>query len=250
MSEGCGAPNSNHRMFRRGIRVWRSGAASTAPRSDPLSEPVCLNAPLYMTPPSTEAIREHISAGRLGMIATPAQGNLVEGDFLFCVDNGVFGNKYPGDHEFLRYLTTVREYAERCLFVVAPDVVADHLGTWERSCEMLGKIRKLGFPAAFVAQNGMELENWYLWDEFDALFIGGDTRWKLGKEAAHLAHVAKDMGKLVHVGRVNSEQRYVYAAEECLADSVDGTYLTFAPDRNLASVLAWSRKVGTHAALF
>ncbi|MFC0039542.1 hypothetical protein [Actinomadura rayongensis] len=215
-----------------------------------MPEPVYFNSPLYLTPPSTEAIREHIRAGRLGMIATPRQGNLIEDSYLWCADNGVFGNTYPGDLEFLRYLTTLRAHAERCLFVVAPDVVADHFATWDRSRRMLGNIRELGFPAALAAQNGMELDNWYLWDEFDALFIGGDTSWKLGKHAARLAQVARDMGKHVHVGRVNSEQRYVYAAEECRAHSVDGTYLTYGPDRNLPNVLSWARKVGTHDALF
>ena len=42
----------------------------------------------------------------------------------------------------------------------------------------------------------------------------------------------------VHMGRVNSQRRLRYAhAIGC--DSVDGTYLTYAPDQNLRRLLGW-----------
>jgi hypothetical protein len=67
-----------------------------------------------------------------------------------------------------------------------------------------------------------------LWDEIDALYIGGDTAWKLREHAADLAAVASSVGKWVHMGRVNSAKRYRYA-EAIGCYSVDGTYLTFGP---------------------
>jgi hypothetical protein len=122
---------------------------------------------------------------------------------------------------------------------VAPDVVPDAAATLERSLPWLPRIRALGMPAALVAQNGQESLP-VPWSEFDCLFIGGDTAWKLGAAARELAGEAKARGKWVHMGRVNSERRIRYAAA-IGCDSVDGTYLRFGPDRLLPDVLAWLR---------
>ena len=80
-----------------------------------------------MTPPSTEPIREQIRAGVLGAITTPGQGNRLEEGWWWCADNAVFGDNYPGDKEFLAWLKSLRRFADRCLFAVAPDVVGDFL---------------------------------------------------------------------------------------------------------------------------
>lgn len=110
-----------------------------------------------------------------------------------------------------------------CLFVVCPDVVADHAATLSMWHEWWGVVRDTtgGQPVAFVAQNGADVSN-TPWDELDALFIGGDTAWKLGPQAAELVYQAKARGKWVHMGRVNSARRIRYAlAIGC--DSFDGT---------------------------
>lgn len=198
-------------------------------------------APLYMTPPSTEPIREQLRAGVLGAITTPAQGNRLEEGWWWCADNGVFGGSYPGDDEFLAWLKTLRPHADRCLFAVAPDVVGDFFATWKRSYEMLQRIRDLGFPAAIVAQDYMEICDRWDWDDFDALFIGGSTAWKLSPAAANLARCARSLGLHVHVGRVNSDTRYQWTCQVAGADSADGTYLTYGPDLLLPDVLAWRR---------
>ncbi|MGV9679226.1 hypothetical protein ACWDSJ_28425 [Nocardia sp. NPDC003482] len=207
-------------------------------------------APLYLTPPSTPAIRDRIRAGELGAIMTPAQGNRLAGDYpLWCADNGVFGGSYPGDSAYLKWLGKLRPHADRCLFAVAPDVVGNHFATYARSRPMLRCIRDLGFPVAFAAQNFLEYDAWDLWDEIDCLFLAGDTAWKLGPAAANLAAVASSVGKHVHMGRVNSRRRYTYAhAIGC--DSVDGTYLTFAPDANLPTALSWTRDAAQQPTLF
>ncbi|MFD4406671.1 hypothetical protein ACFWPH_28310 [Nocardia sp. NPDC058499] len=201
-------------------------------------------APLYLTPPSTPAIRAAIRAGALGMIASPPQGNRIESDYTWCADNAVFNGKYPGDEQYLAWLRKHRHHADRCLFAVAPDVVGDHFATMSRSRDMLRRIRDLGYPVAFAAQNGMELCTWDPWDEIDALFLAGDTDWKLSRHAAELAAVAASLGLWVHMGRVNSARRYDTArAFGC--HSVDGTYLTKAPGKNLSTVLSWTRSAGT-----
>lgn len=177
--------------------------------------------------------------GRLGFIDTPAQGNRRPVGVTWCADNGCFGKGYPGDKKWLGWLEKNAHAAKDCLFATAPDVVGDAAATLERSTPFLSKIRALGYPAALVAQDGLEgLE--VPWDEFDVLFIGGSTEWKLGPAARELVKEAKARGKWVHCGRVNSERRY-RIMHEMGCDSVDGTFLTFGPDINLPRLLAWSR---------
>ncbi|WP_228537875.1 hypothetical protein [Nocardia sp. XZ_19_231] len=208
------------------------------------------NYPIYLTPPCTDSIRQHILTGELGAIATPAQGNRIDRTWpAWCADNGVFTGAYPGDDEYLRWLARLQPLADRCLFVTAPDVVGDHWQTLARSRDMLPRIRELGFPAAFVAQNYMEFDSWHPWDDIDALFLGGSTEWKLSAEAANIASVAASLGIWVHMGRVNSRRRYQYAAA-IGCHSVDGTYLTYAPDANLPNVLSWSRETAAQTTLF
>lgn len=207
------------------------------------------SAALYMTPPSTQGVRDEIVAGRLGMIATPRQGNPVEADFhLWCADNGCFGTGYPGDDAYIEWLGYLAEHSDRCVFATAPDVVGNHDRTAARSRPMLDRIRAAGYPVAFVAQDGMEWSTWDLWDEIDCLFIGGSTEWKLGPAARDLAYLAGSLGKWVHVGRVNSHKRLDYAS--MFAHSVDGTHITFGPDLNLPKVLAWTDRITTEPTLF
>jgi hypothetical protein len=178
-------------------------------------------------------------AKTIGYIDTPAQGNKRPAGVVWCADNGCFGKGYPGDEKWLGWLEKNAYAADDCLFATAPDVVGDAAATLERSAPFLPMIRALGYPAALVAQDGLEdLE--VPWSEFDVLFIGGSTEWKLGPAARQLIREAKQRGKWVHMGRVNSERRYRYA-NDLGCDSVDGTYLTFGPDINLPKLLAWSR---------
>jgi len=174
----------------------------------------------------------------LGFIESPLQGNRRPDGVTWVADNSCFGPNYPGDEKWFAWLEKNAYAASHCLFATAPDVVGDAAATMERSRPWLPKIRALGYPVAFVAQDGLEdLE--VPWDEFDALFIGGSTEWKLGRHARALVREAKSRGKHVHMGRVNSGSRWRYA-EHIGCDSVDGTYLVFGPDENLPKLLAWS----------
>ena len=113
-------------------------------------------------------------------------------------------------------------WAGRPLFVNVPDVVANAPGTRAQWCRWQSAIRRRGLPVGFVAQNGCELGFMPPWHEFDALFIGGDTAWKLGPEARALVAAAKARSKHVHMGRVNTVRRLRYA-QSIGVDSVDGT---------------------------
>ncbi|KJL45582.1 hypothetical protein RS82_00134 [Microbacterium trichothecenolyticum] len=180
-----------------------------------------------------------MQAGLIDCIVTPKQGNRIPEGVWICADNGCFGKGYPGDDAWWAWLQTLP--ATRCRFAVAPDVVGDAVATLERSRPWLERIRSLGIPAAFVAQNGLEHMP-VPWDEFDVLFIGGDTEWKLGAHARALITEAKERGKWVHMGRVNSEKRLLYATHAG-CDSADGTFLAFGPDKNLPILERWLRSV-------
>jgi EAL domain-containing protein (putative c-di-GMP-specific phosphodiesterase class I) len=60
------------------------------------------------------------------------------------------------------------------------------------------------------------------WNEVKAIFIGGSTDWKLGQHARACVKAAKALGKWVHVGRVNTADRFKYF-ESIGADSCDGS---------------------------
>lgn len=183
---------------------------------------------------------------QLDCIVTPKQGNRIPEGVTICADNGCFGKGYPGDDAWWAWLQTLP--TDRMRFAVAPDVVADAAATLARSLPWLARIRSLGMPAAFVAQDGLE-DLTVPWEEFDVLFIGGSTDWKLGKHARELVSQAKAHGKWVHMGRVNSYQRLRYA-DAIGCDSADGTYIAFGPDVNMPKVLGWLQDVDLQYAMF
>jgi hypothetical protein len=144
----------------------------------------------------------------------------VAAGFRWSADNGCF---HGFDEPACRAMWARLAGWPGCLFVVVPDSVGDHAETLRLWNQWRIVVRELtaGQPVAFVAQNGASPQN-VPWDELDALFIGGDTEWKLGAEASQLAHEAKQRGKWVHMGRVNSARRIARAlAIGC--DSFDGT---------------------------
>lgn len=189
-----------------------------------------------------------MDCGLLGQIATPAAGNKVVAGREWCADNSVFADKYPGDEPFLAWLAKLQHLRADCRFVVAPDVVGDARATLDRSGPMLRRVRHLGFPVALAAQNGLE-DLRVPWDDFDCLFIGGDTAWKLGPAARALVVQARHYGKWVHMGRVNGWGR-LRLARQAGCDSVDGTYLAFGPDRNLPRLLRWLSEVNDQGLLW
>lgn len=154
----------------------------------------------------------------------------------WAADNGRYAS--PADYTdagFLAWLATMP--AESCLFATAPDVVGDAAATLALSAPMFAPIRAAGYRVAFVAQDGLEALP-VPWDDFDALFIGGSTEWKLGEAAHELAAEAKRRGKWLHMGRVNSLRR-MRLAHAMGCDSVDGTFLRFGPDVLLPRLLGW-----------
>jgi hypothetical protein len=180
----------------------------------------------------------------LGLMLSPGMGNSVAplDHWLHGLDNGCFAQGASFDPgNWLEWLAALRRYRERCLFAVAPDVIGDAEATLIRSLPYLPTIRQLGFPAAFVSQNGCR-SDLVPWDQLDVLFVGGDDAWKLGEASWGLCAEAKRRGKRVHVGRVNSYQRLAACAFHD-ADSADGTYLAYGPDANWPKLMRWLDRV-------
>lgn len=196
----------------------------------------------YLANASSRRVRDAMTTGQLAQICTPNEGRTPLPGVTWAADNGCFSTHYVGDTAWIEWLARHAEHATRCLFATAPDVVGDAAATLERSAPHLPAIRQLGYPAALVAQDGLE-ELAVPWDDFDVLFIGGTTEWKLGAAAADLVRQAKDRGKWVHMGRVNSHRRWSYA-EHIGCDSVDGTFLAFGPDTNLPRLTGWINQPG------
>jgi hypothetical protein len=136
---------------------------------------------------------------------------------VFAIDNGAYsGFNRSG---FLALLERERQNADRCLFVVVPDVVGSArrtLEVWRHRADIV-----TGWPLALVAQDGAE--NFDIpWHELDAIFIGGRDPWKDSQAAVDIVKTAKTLQKHAHVGRVNTLKRYKLFADAG-ADTCDGS---------------------------
>jgi hypothetical protein len=180
---------------------------------------------------------------------TPRMGQKPPVGQPWAADNGRFNS--PHEYTDAKYLAWLRKMpAESCLFATAPDVVGDARATLDMSRPMLPRIRALGYKAALVAQDGLEALD-VPWDEFDCLFVGGTTMWKLSEHAYSLVAEANRRGKWTHMGRVNSWVRF-RAAAAAGYDSADGTVLRFDPqrpvhkwsERALSQLGMWTREPG------
>ena len=177
---------------------------------------------IYLSPSHT-----HFPRGWAQLHTPSCRGDCVRPGSVWAADNGQFsGRTTPAD--FLAWLARTRR--DGCLFAAAPDVVANAVATLDLYRWYAWRIKALGFPVALVAQDGLESLRWP--PEYDALFVGGSTDWKLSPAADWCIRRAKAAGKWVHVGRVNSAKR-IRHFQLVGVDSVDGTGVCFAPDQRI-----------------
>lgn len=121
----------------------------------------------------------------------------------FAIDNGCFSQTDMG--RFEKLLDREKGSREKCLFVVAPDIVSSA----RRTLEMF----EVWYPrlclwrVALACQNGQE-DLPIPWDLIGAVFIAGDTEWKESKAAADIVKAGLLAGKHVHIGRVNTIRRF------------------------------------------
>lgn len=196
----------------------------------------------YISGVSNAALIEAAHVFDIGILLTPDTAyagpryeRVVNAYPHWAADNGCFNHP---DRSVAEMLAWLKLHPRRdAAFFPAPDVVGDAKRTLERSLPVLPLIRAAGFKAAFVIQNGIEGTP-VPWDDFDAMFIGGDTKFKLGPIAQALTYEAKSRGKWVHMGRVNSYKR-LKLANDWGCDSADGTYLRFTGPPGIVNIAKW-----------
>lgn len=202
----------------------------------------------YLSGCSNKHLRARAREAGIGLMIQPGNGYVrhIPDYSMWAADNGCFNpNTYVGHEKWLAWIDSLPR--ANCLFVVVPDVSrqpdgslgGDPKATWEQFQVYGPQVQAMGFPAALVAQNGIEnMPN--LAEQLQAcdwLFIGGNTEWKEGP-GIEVARLALAAGKRAHMGRVNSYRRYVLASKAGL-DSVDGTFIGFAPRHNTLRVERW-----------
>lgn len=204
---------------------------------------------IYLATPSTIDAKNAMERGRIGAIVTPDSwggANRVLGRFpWWAADNACFakGDDFDAD-AWLSWLDVIRPHQDAALFAVLPDVVGDANATLKRSAPFVDAVRELGYEPALVAQEGIASSQ-VPWNDLGAIFIGGKTEaFKFG-EGLDVANEARRRGLWTHMGRVNSFRRLRSATLSGI-DSVDGTYLTFGPDKNLPKLLAWLDWLDVH----
>jgi hypothetical protein len=181
---------------------------------------------IYMTPQSSDISSK---PAHWGLILSAKRWNFaLDYGRPWCMDTGTFSQPFDQDAYFAT-LNKLLPHMKTCKFVVVPDTVANAVATLWQFRQWAWRIKALGFPVAFVAQDGQEAMA--LPPEYDALFIGGTTEWKMSTHADKLIRQAQSAGKWVHVGRVNSQRR-IRHFQLVGVDSVDGTSIAYAPDKH------------------
>lgn len=197
---------------------------------------------IYMGTASSPLVREAMSSGLIGQMITPISGNRPVEGVIWGYDNGCFS----GGLDEKKWLSKMRRYEgiPNCKFAALPDVLCNSEETDKLWAKWVDIVKGFGYKAAYVTQNGAKK----IPSDADALFTGGDNDWKLGKEAQCLVEQAKSRGLWCHMGRVNSQRRVIYAYD-CGYDSVDGTHLSFGPDKKLPELLKWMNTVHSQGKL-
>lgn len=157
----------------------------------------------------------------VGMFKTPLSGygfpRLSKIGMPLALDNGCYSGF--DERKFRKMLDDAKTVDCDILWVACPDVVGDAKAT--NTLFQQWRDTLTGFNVAYVGQDGAEDLD-IPFNAFDCLFIGGSTEWKLSESARTVIAEAKHLGKVVHVGRVNSEKRLRYC-HQLGVDTVDGS---------------------------
>lgn len=182
-----------------------------------------------------------VQHSNLGVLLTPNDGNSApQPGVVWAADNSAFSGF--DDATFRAFLKRI-EGRRDCLWVASPDVVGDAEATarlWE---EWRPIINAHGHRPALVAQDGLSVRD-VPWEGLEAVFIGGTTRYKLGEAAAEIAGEACRRNIWVHMGRVNTVKRLLFAAA-IGCRSIDGSSFS----RFSQTHLPWALRLATQRPL-
>lgn len=182
---------------------------------------------------ATKTMQKHKGHPNLGAFLTPRTGNAekTREGFTWAADNAAFSNF--NEDRFLKMLERIQ--GQDCKFVACPDKVQDDVITLKLFHVWQPIIKRYNLPVALVLQDGM-IADGIPYNMLDAIFIGGSNEFKLGEEVRKIVKKAKEMGKWIHMGRVNSNKRLKYAYE-IGCDSVDGSGYSMFPDKKIPEAL-------------
>jgi hypothetical protein len=179
-----------------------------------------------------------------GVLVSPGTRGIAQGvrdGKPWAADNQAFTKGFNAPR-FFDWLAMMEPYRSTCLFAVCPDVVGDATET----LALFSQYRPAftDWPVAFVAQDGQENLDFPPADEWQALFIGGSTVWKMGHGAEACIRRAQDLGKHIHIGRVNFFRRYQHFAsiEGSERWTCDGTRTHYGKDLALED---WQKYMAT-----
>lgn len=160
-----------------------------------------------------------------GFLASSIYNRNTENELLtgykWILDNDNYNGRFNIE-KWLSFMIKHKRYVDSCIGVTIPDIVGDALETLRMFSQYWRVVKDLGYPVAFVTQDGITPEI-TPWNYLDVLFVGGTNNHKLSPEASIMIAEAKLRDKWIHVGRVNSEKRI---KQFWMVDSVDGTQLT------------------------
>jgi len=142
-----------------------------------------------------------------GYITTPGHLGIpigIKNNKPWAADNQAFKDGFNAD-VFFPWLETMIPYRDNCLFVSCPDKIGDAEETLKLFEQWKGSF--LGWPLAFVAQDGQEGLP-FPSDGWSTLFVGGSTKWKESEAAISAIKQAQLLGRHIHIGRVNWRRRY------------------------------------------
>ena len=204
-----------------------------------------------------------------GLMFTPEMRNkrLNLADVTWAADNGCFtaGARFSADR-WLDWLRGWQSCAGSCLFAVLPDWPFNHEETLARSLPHVAAVRQLGYVPALAIQEGATPWN-IPWDcGIGALFIAGgkpdpqplplwaDTpqptakatrAFKTSGVVQAICREGQRRGLHLHSARNNSLTA-VQAAYDIGCNSVDGTFIKYAPDQNWKRVQRWFDQLCHH----
>lgn len=188
---------------------------------------------------ATKTMQKYKGHPNLGAFLTPRTGNSskTREGFTWAVDNAAFNNF--DEKKFLSMLEKIK--GQDCKFVACPDKVGDGVETLKMFYKWHQIIKSYDLPIAFVLQDGIKVSD-VPFDFIQAIFIGGTTEYKLGKEVIEICKQAKKLNKWIHMGRVNSNKRLQYAMD-IGCDSVDGSGYSMFPDKKIPYALKFLERI-------
>jgi len=194
---------------------------------------------LLLVSGATKTMQKHKGHSNLGAFLTPRTGNAQKtlDGFIWAADNAAFSNF--NEERFVKMLEKIQ--GSDCKFVACPDKVGDSTVTLNLFHIWQPIIKKYNLPVALVLQDGATVDS-IPYSMLDAVFIGGSNEFKLGEDARQIVKKAKEFGKWVHMGRVNSNKRLLYAYE-IGCDSVDGSGYSMFPDKKIPQALEFLEKL-------